>query len=133
MLVGQSGVDPHRFAEGIKLFNSAEFFEAHEVLEDVWRAAPAAEKRFLQGLIQVAVALHHYSKENRVGTRSLLARARRNLSGYPDEFGGSDLKSLMESLALWQEALEDGQPVPPLPRIGSRAPMDTHSPSAPPP
>ena len=117
MLVGQSGVDPHRFAEGIKLFNSAEFFEAHEVLEDVWRAAPAAEKRFLQGLIQVAVALHHYSRENRVGTRSLLARARRNLSGYPDEFGGIDLKPLMESLALWQEALEDGKPTPPLPRI----------------
>ncbi len=31
MLVGQSGVDPHRFAEGIKLFNSAEFFEAEAV------------------------------------------------------------------------------------------------------
>src|SRR5439155_26278560 len=106
MLVGQSGVDPHRFAEGIKLFNSADFFEAHEVLEDVWRAAPAAEKRFLQGLIQVAVALHHYSKENRVGTRSLLARARRNLSGYSDEVGGIDLKPLMDSLARWQQALE---------------------------
>src|SRR5438876_12392960 len=96
MLVGQSGVDPHRFAEGIKLFNSGSFFEAHEVLEDVWRAAPAAEKRFLQGLIQVAVALHHYSKENRVGTRSLLARARRNLSGYPGEVWGIDLKLFME-------------------------------------
>src|SRR5437764_15013009 len=100
MLVGQSGVDPHRFAEGIKLFNSAEVFEAHEVLEDVWRAAPAAAKRFLQGLNQVAVALHHYSKETRVGTRSLLGRARRNLSGYPDEFGGIDLKPLSAAVAL---------------------------------
>src|SRR6266702_6392305 len=117
MLVGQSGVDSDRVREGIKLFNSAEFFEAHEVLEDVWCAAPAAEKRFLQGLIQVAVALHHHSKENRVGARSLLARARRNLSGYPDEFGGINLKPLMESLALWQEALEDGRPTPPLPRL----------------
>src|SRR5213083_3575146 len=117
MPVTQLAVDAARFIEGIKLFNSAEFFEAHEVLEDVRRAAPAAEKRFLQGLIQVAVALHHYSKENRVGTRSLLARARRNLSGYPDEFGGIDLKPLMESLALWQEALEDGRPTPPLPRL----------------
>ena len=113
----QWAVDTKRYQEGIHLFNSGSFFEAHEVLEDVWRAAPAAEKRFLQGLIQVAVALHHYSKENRVGTRSLLARARRNLSGYPDEFGGIDLKPLMESLALWQEALEDGRPTPPLPRI----------------
>ena len=117
MPVTQLAVDAARFIEGIKLFNSAEFFEAHEVLEDVWRAAPAAEKRFLQGLIQVAVALHHHSKGNRTGARSLLARARRNLSGYPDEFVGIDLKPLLTSLARWQEALEDGQPVPPLPRI----------------
>ena len=110
-------VDAARFREGIKLFNSAEFFEAHEVLEDVWRAAPVAEKRFLQGLIQVAVALHHHSTGNALGTRFLLARARRNLSGYPDEFCGIDLKPLLKSLDRWQEALDEGQPVPPLPRI----------------
>jgi len=117
MPVAQSTVDARRFTEGIKLFNSAEFCEAHEVLEDVWRAAPTADKNFLQGLIQAAVAFHHHSTGNRVGARSLLARARRNLSGYPDEFGGIDLKLLLKSLARWQEALEDGQAVPPLPRI----------------
>src|SRR5947209_20294512 len=97
MLVGQSGVDPHlRFAEGIKLFNSAEFFEAHEVLEDVWRAAPAAEKRFLQGLIQVAVALHHHSKGNRTGARSLLAREQHNHSDYRSWYVELDRKQLMD-------------------------------------
>ena len=45
MPVTQLAVDAARFIEGIKLFNSAEFFEAHEVLEDVWRGAPAAEKK----------------------------------------------------------------------------------------
>src|SRR5438034_5247165 len=93
MPVTQLAVDSARFREGIKLFNSGEFFEAHEVLEDVWCAAPAAEKRFLQGLIQVAVALHHHSKENRVGARSLLARARRNLSGYPEDRKSTRLNS----------------------------------------
>src|ERR1700756_1860949 len=115
MPVAQSTVDARRFAEGIKLFNSAQFFEAHEVLEDVWRAAPTADKKFLQGLIQAAVAFHHHSTGNRVGARSLLTRARRNLSGYPDEFGGIDLTPLLKSLARWQEALEDGQSVSPLP------------------
>jgi uncharacterized protein len=110
-------VDAHRFAEGIKLFNSAEFFEAHEVLEDVWRVAPIEEKKFLQGLIQAAVAFHHHSTGNAVGARSLLQRARRNLSGYPDEFTGIHLKQLLESLARWHEALEDGRAVPPLPQI----------------
>ena len=115
--VGQSGVNAHRFDEGIKLFNSAEFFEAHEVLEDVWRVAPAEEKKFLQGLIQAAVAFHHHSTGNALGARSLLARARRNLSDFPGEFKGVHLEHLLESLSRWQAALEDGQPVPPLPRI----------------
>src|SRR5207249_10873206 len=104
MPVTQLAVDAARFIEGIKLFNSAEFFEAHEVLEDVWRAARAAEKRFLQGLIQVAVALHHHSTGNRVGPGSLLTRARRNLSGYPAQLGGLDLRPLTDSLARWQVA-----------------------------
>src|SRR6266702_1557045 len=101
MLVGQSGVDPHRFAEGIKLFNSAHFFEAHEVLEDVWRAAPEPERKFFQGLIQIAVALHHYSKGNRVGCRSLLERGRRNLAAYPSAHHGLDLVSLRLSVEQW--------------------------------
>jgi hypothetical protein len=55
-------MDEETYFRGIKLFNSADYFEAHEVLEDVWRAAPQLEKRFFQGLIQVAVALHHHSQ-----------------------------------------------------------------------
>jgi uncharacterized protein len=115
--VAKLSVYAHRFAEGIKLFNHAEFFEAHEVLEDVWREAPAAEKRFLQGLIQAAVAFHHHSSGNVIGARSLLSRAHRNLSGFQGQFWGIHLEPLLESLARWQAALEDGRPVPPLPRI----------------
>ena len=50
-------VDSAQYRQGVELFNRAAFFDAHEALEDVWRAAPLAEKKFLQGLIQVAVAL----------------------------------------------------------------------------
>jgi len=71
-------------------FNSAAYFEAHEVLGDVWRAASGPEKKFLQGLIQVA-ALQNHSKGNVVGARSLLARATKNLSGYPENHGGIQL------------------------------------------
>jgi len=41
-------MDQEAFRRGIQLFNEAEFFEAHDVLEDVWRAAPATEKRLLR-------------------------------------------------------------------------------------
>jgi uncharacterized protein len=105
------------YLQGIKLFNSAAFFEAHEVLEDVWRAAPEAEKKFLQGLIQIAVALYHHGNGNFVGARSLLSRASSNLSGYPENFGGIELAQLLHSVARWQGALAEGTPVPPLPRL----------------
>ena len=105
------------YRHGIELFNRGEFFDAHEVLEDVWRAAPAPEKKFLQGLIQVAVALHHYSRGNLVGARSLLKRAHRNLSSYPGQHGGIRLAALRDSVRGWSEALDNGHPVPVLPQI----------------
>jgi hypothetical protein len=110
-------VDSELYLRGIRLFNSGAYFEAHEVLEDVWRAAPVPEKTFLQGLIQVAVGLHHHSKGNFVGARSLLSRAARNLSGYPEDFGGIHLPALLHSLAQWQHALTEGGSMPPLPQF----------------
>ena len=110
-------MDSDLYLRGIRLFNSGAYFEAHEVLEDAWRAAPVPEKTFLQGLIQVAVGLHHHSKGNVVGARSLLGRAARNLSSYPEDFGGIQLPDLLASLAQWQHALSEGKSVPPAPRF----------------
>ncbi|MBZ5719140.1 MAG: DUF309 domain-containing protein [Acidobacteriia bacterium] len=110
-------VDSEGFSRGIALFNRAQFFEAHEVLEDVWRPSTEPERRFLQGLIQVAVALHHHSKGNAVGAASLLRRAARNLEGYADDFCGIALVPLRQSIAEWRQALAKDQPVPPLPRL----------------
>ena len=54
-----------------------------------------SEKKFLQGLIQVAVALHHFGNGNLAGARSVLRRAFRNISLYPDGFGGIDSAGLL--------------------------------------
>ena len=105
------------FRRGLRLFNSGEFYEAHEVLEDVWRAAPVAEKKFIQGVIQLAVAFHHHSTGNVVGALSLLKRGSRNLSRYPNDFAGLRLPELLASTSNWQHALQSGGPLPPLPCI----------------
>jgi predicted metal-dependent hydrolase len=119
-LVPQYRVDFEPCREGIELFNRAAFFDAHEALEDVWRAAPQPEKKFLQGLIQVAVALHPYGNGNLAGARSVLRRAFRNLSLYPEGFGGIHSAGLLHSITEWQRALDEGLPVPALPRIVPR-------------
>ena len=82
-----------KYQRGIRHFNAREFYDAHEVWEDVWRESHGMEKRFLQGLIQAAVALHHHSTGNVVGACSLMERARRNLAGCPAEFGGFGWRS----------------------------------------
>ncbi len=114
---GRVATDPDLFLRAVHYFNHAEFFEAHEAWEDIWREASQPEKRFLQGLIQVAVALHHYSTGNVVGAKSLLPRACRNLQDCPDDFRGIDIRGLLRSLARWQNALAESERAPALPRL----------------
>ena len=93
---------------GLALFNSSRFFDAHEVLEDVWRESPlhSPSRRHLQGLVQVAVAFHHQSKGNHVGARSVLERAMRNISGADSSFPELDLDRLRAQLEIWQRYLD---------------------------
>ena len=114
-------MDSDKYLHGIRLFNDAKFFDAHEALEDVWRAAPSESKKFLQGLIQVAVAFHHYSTGNRIGMRSVLERAIRNLAEPPGRFGQIQVGALLQSLGQWRDALDNNAALPPLPRIHESA------------
>jgi len=109
-----------QYGRGIALFNQAAFFACHEALEDAWRDAPESERKFLQGLIQIAVAFHHYSKGNSTGARSLLARALRNLAEYPEQFAGLELEPLRRSVVDWREALDKGTTPPLLPTLTAR-------------
>ena len=99
-------------ARGIELFNQGRFFDAHELLEDVWRAAPSDKKKFFQGLVQVAVAFHHHSTGNVTGMRSVLRRALNNLSAASSDFAGIDLDSLRQTLSAWIDAAERGTSFP---------------------
>ena len=46
------------YLQGIAYFNACEFFEAHEVWEDLWKSYSGDLRLFYKGLIQAAVALH---------------------------------------------------------------------------
>jgi len=97
------------FHKGVDLFNRAHFFDAHEVLEDVWRALPGDQpsRRHLQGIVQLAVAFHHQSTGNNVGARSVLERALRNLNGADTSFPDLDFDRLRAELAHWRRYLDD--------------------------
>src|SRR5579863_2947438 len=95
------------YHRGIRLFNARQFYDAHEVWEDVWRESHGLEKRFLQGLIQAAVAFHHHSTGNVAGACSLMERGSKNLATCPAEFGGIRVDMFLKSLSEWQTALVD--------------------------
>ena len=65
-----------------RLLNSGRPFQAHEVLEASWKAAPAAERDLWQGLAQVAVGLTHAQRGNARGAAALLRRGAGRVSGY---------------------------------------------------
>ncbi|MFZ1131207.1 MAG: DUF309 domain-containing protein [Terriglobales bacterium] len=127
---------PEDFERGLDLFNHARFFDAHEVLEDLWRAAPRDppsgpnSRLHLQGMIQLAVAFHHESIGNLVGARSVLARSLRNLAKADLSFPELDLDGLRAQLAFWREYLAGSAPRPNPPQIFKRRPPD-RKPTAP--
>lgn len=90
-----------KFQEGFDRFNRRKFFEAHESWEEIWLHAPRHEKPFLQGIIQVAAAFHHYQRSNRAGCESLLSEGLRKLERYSGSHGGIALASLRSSVRWW--------------------------------
>ncbi len=89
--------DP-RYARGIELFNECEFFEAHDVWEELWQEYNGDDRSFLQGLIQVAVCLHHFVNGNARGAVKLYHSSRNYLRPYLPTRYGIDLQRLFEQL-----------------------------------
>jgi hypothetical protein len=107
------------FRRGLEQFNRREFFEAHESWEEVWLAAAEPEKTFLQGLIQVSAAFHHYQRGNLRGAESLLRAGLAKLAGFPAEHRGLELEPLRRAAEEWLAGLAADRPPAPerLPQI----------------
>jgi len=68
---------PAEYIAGIDLFNAREFYAAHDTWEERWLGeAGTAEKLFLQGLIQSAVAFYHLETGRRGAARAMYQRAK---------------------------------------------------------
>jgi hypothetical protein len=63
----------------IQLFNDERYWEAHEVLEYIWKNATGTEREILNGIILVAAAFVHDEKDEPDVCISILRRARKKL------------------------------------------------------
>ena len=82
--------DP-RYLAGAVLFNRGDFFEAHEVWEDLWMDTAGSDKRFYQSLIQAAVGLLHFCNGNMRGAAKLYRSSKDYMQRYDSPHLGLDI------------------------------------------
>ena len=109
--VESESYDP-RYLEGIRRFNAREFFEAHEVWEELWRDCQDSDRRFYQGLIQVAVCLHHFGNGNTLGARKLYHSSCAYLQQYGAEYQGLGIEGLLAALERCCSGILEGKDYP---------------------
>ena len=105
------GIAPD-FEQGIQEFNQQEFYACHDTLEAIWVEAPEVDKRFYQGILQVAVGCYHLSNDNLRGAIILLGEAVRRLCDYQPEYEEVNVELLLgqtNDLLLALQQLKPGQ------------------------
>ena len=98
---------PPLYLQGIEYFNACDFFESHEAWEELWADEQGPARKFYQGLIQVAVALHHFGNGNLRGARKLYASSRGYLEPYRPWYLGLDLEKFLLEFAQCFSAILD--------------------------
>ncbi len=91
---------PHHplYLTGITHFNVCEFFEAHDVWEELWTEYHGPSRDFYKGLIQTAVCLHHFGNGNIRGARKLYFGSRSYLEKYLPHHLGLDLQPFLDQM-----------------------------------
>ena len=100
------GVDP-RYAGYFALFNEQKFYEAHDILEDLWLPdRHGVHGNFYKGLIQLAGAFVHLQKQRLRPSAALFKLARTNLEKYPPVHERLNLAAVHLLIEGWLRQLE---------------------------
>lgn len=111
------------YLAGIEHFNTCDFFEAHEVWEELWQEHQGPDRKFYQGLIQVAVCLHHFGNGNIRGAKKLYHSSRAYLDPYRPQHLGLDLDKLFAELEVCcRDILESLEEYPQIEIVPDRIP-----------
>ncbi len=91
-----------RFKEGLRLFEAGEYFECHEVIEDLWLETPTEDpyRDLYKGVIQVAAAIYQYERGIFSGAEGLYKTSLKYLEKYRPKALGADLDHLIHQMNL---------------------------------
>jgi predicted metal-dependent hydrolase len=91
-------------------FNRQLFYEAHDVLEELWLPDRAGSNGdFYKGLIQLAGAFVHLQKNRLKPSAALFKLAQTNLRRYPTNHEKLEVAVVLELIQSWMCELELGE------------------------
>ena len=106
---------PAEFWQGVEQFNAGEFYACHDTLEAVWIEAAEADKKFYQGILQIAVALYHLGNQNLRGAVILLGEGSNRLRAYSVGYVQIDISDFIQQAIELLTDLQTHDPQQPLP------------------
>ena len=83
---------PDEYYEFFIKFNEGDYYTCHDLLEDMWMTDKG--NLFLKGLLQMSVAIYHYSYGNVKGARLMMQAAHDYLQSYRPVHWGLDLEKI---------------------------------------
>ena len=98
------------FQEGMKQYKAMDYFEAHEAWEDLWSDYYLEDRKFVQGLIQLAVSFVHIGNGNMIGAKNLLRKCKEKFNEFTGIYRGIQINILLnqiEMVRLTYEGLDD--------------------------
>jgi pimeloyl-ACP methyl ester carboxylesterase len=107
------------FKRGLEAIRAQRYFEAHEELEQAWRAAAAEERDFFQGLVHVAVAWYQAGRGRPVATGRQLEKAARRLGPFAPTHRDVDVDGLLAQVEAARTRVAAGSLDLDPPRLGA--------------
>ncbi len=91
------------FQSGLRAFENGEYYEAHEVWEEIWSEHYVHDRDFIQGLIQLSVSFVHLGNGNLKGAKSLIKKCMKKFeqfNGVQRGINMGNLKNAIEVIGL---------------------------------
>ena len=99
------------FDIALKLFNSQQWYEAHDAFEDIWNGLYGDERQVVQGILQVSVSQFHLNKGNLNGAMILLGEGLGRIKYRSSVDLGLDLSLFCISLESLLNKLQTNTPL----------------------
>ena len=88
------------YKEGKKEFQNGNYYDAHEIWEDLWSDFYLKDRKFIQALIQLSVSFVHLKNGNIKGAKNLLKKSKEKFLEYDGEHRSINIEVLKSEINI---------------------------------